>query len=68
MDPIQPIEPHIPWVAEPARPERTPGVSRERDRAGREGRRRPEPRREPPRARHTPDGEEAEGGHIDVRA
>jgi hypothetical protein len=66
MDPIQPIEPHIPWVAEPAGTTRTPAVSRERDRAGRKGGRRPGPRRESPREERPPDGDE--GGHIDVRA
>jgi hypothetical protein len=70
MDPIQPIGPRPPWIAELVA-EQTKGVSRERRRkAG--GDAKPGPRREPherslPES-DTHDGDGPEGRHIDVRA
>ncbi len=68
MDPIQPIGPRPPWIAELAA-EQTQSLSRERRRTPGVNERKPGPRREPPRrARTGPDEEGPEGRHIDVRA
>ena len=67
MDPIQPIGPRPPWIAELAA-EQTQSLSRERRRAAGGSERKPRPRREPPRKQDGPDGEGPEGRHIDVRA
>jgi hypothetical protein len=67
MDPIQPIGPRPPWIAELAA-EQTRSLSRERRKAD-TNERKPRPRREPPRERNGPEEDEPEGGrHIDVRA
>jgi hypothetical protein len=67
MDPIQPIGPRPPWIAELAA-EQTQSLSRERRRAAGGSERKPRPRREPPRKQDGPDEEGPEGRHIDVRA
>jgi hypothetical protein len=67
MDPIQPIGPRPPWIAELA-VEQTRGLSRERRKTPRDPDR-DGPRREPPREPDDPDGDgPADGRHIDVRA
>lgn len=72
MDPIQPIGPRPPWIAELAA-EQTQNVSRERrkppsDRSPRGADRRTGARREPHREEHGPEDDGSEGRHIDVRA
>jgi hypothetical protein len=66
MDPIQPIGPRPPWIAELVA-EQTRGVSRERRKKS-GGDAKLGPRREPPRKPANPDEEEPGGRHIDVRA
>ncbi len=67
MDPIQPIGPRPPWIAELAA-EQTQSLSRERRRTSGGSERKRRPRREPPREQDGPDEEGPEGRHIDVRA
>ncbi len=72
MDPIQPIGPRPPWIAELAA-EQTRSLSRERRGASDGSGRKRGPRREPPRGQEGPDeegpdGEGSEGRHIDVHA
>jgi hypothetical protein len=72
MDPIQPIGPRPPWIAELAA-EHTQSLSRERRGAAGGNERKRGPRREPLRAQEgpdedDPDGEGPEGRHIDVHA
>lgn len=66
MDPIQPIGPRPPWIAELAA-EQTRSLSKKRrDRPGVDaklGARRP-----PPREADDPDEDTPDGRHIDVRA
>lgn len=65
MDPIQPIGPRPPWIAELAA-EQTLSLSRERRKqAGGDEKRGP---RRPPRAPDEPDEDTPDGRHIDVRA
>ena len=74
MDPIQPIGPRPPWIAELAaeqtqrlsREQRKPISDRSRSKADRKTG--PGPRREPPREERDPEDEGPEGRHIDVRA
>ncbi len=65
MDPIQPIGPRPPWIAELAA-EQTRGLTRERRRKSND----PKlgPRRESPHEPDDPDEDGPEGRHIDVRA
>jgi hypothetical protein len=66
MDPIQPIGPRPPWIAELAA-EQTRNLSREnRKQSGGDGKR--GPRREPPREPGESDEDKPDGRHIDVRA
>ncbi len=67
MDPIQPIGPRPPWIAELAA-EQTQSLSKKRrERSGVDAKR--GPRRKPRQERENPDEEDPEGGrHIDVRA
>jgi hypothetical protein len=66
MDPIQPIGPRPPWIAELAT-EQTRSLSRERrEKSGGDEKRRP--RRSPPREPDGPDEDTPDGRHIDVRA
>jgi hypothetical protein len=70
MDPIQPIGPRPPWIAELAA-EHTQSLTRERRKAAGAGERKPRPRREPPRGQRDGDDPEDEGPggrHIDVHA
>jgi hypothetical protein len=67
MDPIQPIGPRPPWIAELAA-EQTQSLSRERRRTSGGSERKPGPRREPSREEHGPEDDGPEGRHIDVRA
>ncbi len=77
MDPIQPIGPRPPWIAELAAAQ-TQGISRKRRRASGGEDRKPRPRREPPHEGHGPEDERPaddgpeddgpQGRHIDVRA
>jgi hypothetical protein len=67
MDPIQPIGPRPPWIAELAA-EQTQNLSRERRKTPRDAGRRTGPRREPPREPEEPGEDGPEGRHIDVRA
>jgi hypothetical protein len=65
MDPIQPIGPRPPWIAELAA-EQTLSLSRERRKqAGGDEKRRP---RQRPRKPDGPDEDTPDGRHIDVRA
>jgi len=66
MDPIQPIGPRPPWIAELAA-EQTRGLSKKRrERPG--GEAKPGPRRSAPREPEDPDEDTPGGRHIDVRA
>jgi hypothetical protein len=68
MDPIQPIGPRPPWIAELAA-EQTQSLSKKRrERSGVDAK--PGPRRREPRREPEDPGEEDPGGgrHIDVRA
>jgi hypothetical protein len=67
MDPIQPIGPRPPWIAELAA-EQTRSLSRERREAPEGSGRKRRSRREPPRAQEGTDEEGPEGRHIDVHA
>ncbi len=72
MDPIQPIGPRPPWIAELVA-EQTQSASRERrgpisERSSRDRGRGTGPRREPPREERDPEDDEPGGRHIDVRA
>jgi hypothetical protein len=67
MDPIQPIGPRPPWIAELVA-EQTQSLSRKRRRASDGSERKPRPRREPPPKEHGPEDDGPEGRHIDVRA
>ncbi|HEV3321348.1 MAG TPA: hypothetical protein VG147_04055 [Solirubrobacteraceae bacterium] len=65
MDPIQPIGPRPPWIAELAA-EQTQSLSKKRrERSGADAKL--GPRRPPPRAPDDPD-EDGDGRHVDVRA
>jgi hypothetical protein len=67
MDPIQPIGPRPPWIAELAA-EQTQNLSKKRrERSGVDAKL--GPRRQPQREPEDPDEDAPEGGrHIDVRA
>ncbi len=65
MDPIQPIGPRPPWIAELAA-EQTRSLSKRRKRSGVDAKLRP--RRQPPLEPDDPDDDTPEGRHIDVRA
>jgi hypothetical protein len=73
MDPIQPIGPRPPWLAELVA-EQTQSTSRERrrsnsERSTRDRGRGTEPPREPPHEQlDDPEDDEPGGRHIDVRA
>ncbi len=67
MDPIQPIGPRPPWIAELAA-EQTQSLSRERRKTPRDAGRGTGPRRDPSREPEDPGEDETEGRHIDVRA
>lgn len=70
MDPIQPIGPRPPWIAELAA-EQTQSLSRERRRTSGGSERKPRAHREPAREENDGDGPEdegPEGRHIDVHA
>ncbi len=70
MDPIQPIGPRPPWIAELAA-EQTQSLSRERRKTPRDVDRRTGPHREPPHAEREgddPEDDSPQGRHIDVRA
>jgi hypothetical protein len=65
MDPIQPIGPRAPWIAELAA-EQTQSLSRKRrEKSGGDEQRGP---RRPPRETDGPDEDTPDGRHIDVRA
>ena len=65
MDPIQPIGPRPPWIAELAA-EQTQSLSKKRrERSGVDAKLGP---RRPPRTPDDPDEDPPEGRHIDVRA
>jgi hypothetical protein len=66
MDPIQPIGPRPPWIAELAA-EQTRSLSRERRKKS-SGDAQLGPRRPPPREPDDPDEDKPDGRHIDVRA
>ena len=66
MDPIQPIGPRPPWIAELAA-EQTRSLSRERRKQS-DGDAKRGPRRPPPREPDDPDEDKPDGRHIDVRA
>ncbi len=65
MDPIQPIGPRPPWIAELAA-EQTRSLSKRRKRSGVDAKL--GSRRQPPREPEDPDEDTPEGRHIDVRA
>jgi hypothetical protein len=65
MDPIQPIGPRPPWIAELAA-EQTQSLSKRRKRSGVDAKL--GPRRRPRREPDDPDEDAPEGRHIDVRA
>jgi hypothetical protein len=66
MDPIQPIGPRPPWIAELAA-EQTRSLSKKRrERSG--GDAKLGPRRPPPREPDDPDEDAPGGRHVDVRA
>ncbi len=65
MDPIQPIGPRPPWIAELAA-EQTQSLSKRRKRSGVDAKL--GPRRQPPREPEDPSEDGTEGRHIDVRA
>ncbi len=65
MDPIQPIGPRPPWIAELAA-EQTQNLSKRRKRSGVDAKL--GPRRPPPREPDDRDEDQPEGRHIDVRA
>jgi hypothetical protein len=65
MDPIQPIGPRPPWIAELAA-EQTQNLSKRRRRSGVDAKL--GPRRPPPREPDDPDEDQPDGRHIDVRA
>ena len=67
MEPIQPIGPRPPWIAELVA-EQTQSLSRERRAASRGDARKRGPRREPPREPRGADEDEPEGRRIDIRA
>ncbi len=72
MDPIQPIGPRPPWLAELVA-EQTPSASRERrrsiaERSPRDRGRGKGPPREPPHEQRSPEDDEPGGRHIDVHA
>ncbi len=67
MDPIQPIGPRPPWIAELAA-EQTRSLSRERRGRAGESERKRGPRREPAREEHGPEDDDPDGRHIDVHA
>jgi hypothetical protein len=67
MDPIQPIGPRPPWIAELVA-EQTQSLSRERRGTSRRDARKPGPPRKPPREERGADGDGPEGRHIDIRA
>jgi hypothetical protein len=66
MDPIQPIGPRPPWIAELAA-EQTRSLARER-RGAADGSERKRGRREPTREEHGPEDDGPDGRHIDVHA
>jgi hypothetical protein len=72
MDPIQPIGPRPPWLAELVA-EQTQSLPRERrrsisERSPRDKDPRSGPRREAPQEEHGPEDDGSDGRHIDVRA